>query len=61
MASRFHENITEASVQAREEIQEESEAKVGEAEVDESCEDCAIRLGVMCVNAGLDTRTYADV
>ena len=49
MASRFLENITEAPVQTREEIQEESEAKVGETEVDEGSEDCAVEFGSMWV------------
>jgi hypothetical protein len=50
MATRLLENTTEASVQAREEIQAESEAKVGEAKVDEGCEDCTIEFGPMWVN-----------
>lgn len=49
MAARLLENITEASVQTREEIQEEGEVKVGETKVDESCEDCAVEFGSMWV------------
>ena len=44
MAPRLLENISEASIQTREKIQEEGEAKVGKAEVDESCEDCTIKF-----------------
>jgi hypothetical protein len=36
MASRFHEDLPEASIQTRTEIQEESKAKVGKTEMDES-------------------------
>ena len=37
MAAGFLENTSEASVQTREEIQEESEAKVGKTQMDEGC------------------------
>jgi hypothetical protein len=37
MATRFHEDIPEASIQTRTEIQEESKAKVGKTEMDEGC------------------------
>jgi hypothetical protein len=37
MATRLHEDLAEASIQTREKIQEESKAKVGEAEMDEGC------------------------
>jgi hypothetical protein len=36
MASRFLEDLPEASIQTRTEIQEESKAKVGKTEMDES-------------------------
>jgi hypothetical protein len=49
MAAGFLKNITEASVQAGEEIQEEGEAKVGETKVDKGCEDCAIEFCSMWV------------
>jgi len=34
MATRFHEDLAEASIQTRAEIQKESEAKVGKTEMD---------------------------
>jgi hypothetical protein len=37
MAARFHEDLAEASIQTRAEIQEESKAKVGKTEMDEGC------------------------
>jgi hypothetical protein len=60
VASRFLENITEASVQAREEIQEKSEVEVGEAAVDEGCEDCTAEFSSMWVNWDLDMGVNAD-
>jgi hypothetical protein len=37
MATRFHEDLTQASIQTGTEIQEKSEAKVGKTEMDEGC------------------------
>lgn len=44
MASRLLEVATKTPVQTREEIQEESEAKVGKTEMDEGCEAHAARI-----------------
>ena len=60
MAAWFLENFNETSVQAGEEIQEESKAKVGETEMDEGCEDYA--AGVHCLWVVLAVGLgYADV
>lgn len=37
MAAGFHEDLPKTSIQTRTEIQEESKAKVGTAEMDEGC------------------------
>jgi hypothetical protein len=60
MATRFLEDLHEASIQTREEIQEESKAKVGETEMDEGCEDCTIGVDCLCVILASEVRAYAD-
>jgi hypothetical protein len=61
MATRFLENFNKTSVQTGEEIQKEGEAKVGKAEMDEGCEDCAARIDCLCVVLACTVRGYADV
>ncbi len=60
MATRFYEDLPKASIQTRTEIQEKSKAKVGTAEMDESCQDCADGIDSLCVVQIQELEPWAD-